>query len=168
MRIANCEQSCCLSQHSALRGRVCWQRRCYSVCKAVIPLLGLMLTSRGSSGAPGVPAALGAVHCRTPAMGVPSWPGAGCSQAAEITRVPGQRCQHWGHGDRRLRAPQRAPGLLRIRGKNPFPFVHLLCQHRARDLPKTHSLCSLWGNDQALALALFSLTPDYNLFLAHS
>lgn len=117
MRIANCEQSCCLSQHSSLRGRVCWQRRCYSVCKAVIPLLRSVLTSRVSSGAPGVPAALGAVHCRTPAMGVPSWPGAGCSQAAEITRVPGQRCQHRGHGDRRLRAPQRAAGLLRIRGK---------------------------------------------------
>lgn len=166
MKIANCEQSCCLSQNSALRGRVCWQRRCYSVCKAVIPLLGLMLTSRVSSGALGVPAALGAVHCRTPAMGFPSWPGAGFRQPAEPP--PGQRCQHTGHETGGSVPRKGHQDCFASEGKNPFLFVHLLCQHRARDLAKTHSLCSLWGNDQALALALFSLTPDYNLFLAHS
>lgn len=33
MEIANYEQSCCLSKHrhTALRGRICWQRRYYSV-----------------------------------------------------------------------------------------------------------------------------------------
>lgn len=37
MKIGNCEQSRCLSKHTALRERICWQRRCYSVCKTLIP-----------------------------------------------------------------------------------------------------------------------------------
>lgn len=166
MRIANCEQSCCLSQHSALRGRVCWQRRCYSVCKAVIPLLRSVLTSRVSSGAPGVQQAPGLCIAEPPQWGFR--PGQGLvlgnlqspprgSAASTRDMRPAALCP--AKGTRTASHP---------REKNPFPFVHLLCQHRARDLPKTHSLCSLWGNDQALALALFSLTPDYNLFLAHS
>lgn len=68
MKIANCEQS---SKHTALRGRICWQRRCYSVCKTLIPLLRLMLTSRVSSGAPGVPAAGGAARHRGCALKEP-------------------------------------------------------------------------------------------------
>lgn len=64
MKIADCEQSCCLSKHThrALRGRICWQRRCYSLCRTLIPLPRSILPSRVSLDDSGAPAASGSLQ----------------------------------------------------------------------------------------------------------
>lgn len=180
MKLADCEQSCCLSKHThaALRGGIRWQRRCYSVCKTLIPLPRFPLPSRVSSHGSGLPAASGAAKHQGWAINPAEFPvlARGCfwKTPRDTTRVPGgQPCRQ---GTRGPAAPCPAKGSRTASPprENPFPFVHLLCERVTCSNPQPDCLGLLWGQNQTLALYFHPshlgifIIRDYNLFLPHS
>lgn len=158
MKIGNCEQSCCLSKRTALRGRICWQRRCYSVCKTLIPLR-VGCSPVVSSGAPGVPAASGAAEHQGCALEKP--PGfsvlvlANSETPAGITRVPGQPCQQgiWGPVPLCLARGSRTASRPREKSLSVHASALRAPSKGLAQNPQPGCLCSLWGQNQALALA---------------
>lgn len=153
MKIGNCEQSCCLSKHTALRGRICWQRRCYSVCKTLIPRRGGCSPAVCPRAPRGFPQHQGCALGKPPGFSVLVL--ASSETPAGITGVPGQPCQQgtWGpvplcpaKGSRTASRPKEKSlsvhaSALRAPSKGPAQN------------PQPGCLCSLWGQNQALALA---------------